>query len=102
VLLVFSPTYGEDFLERKCLFIALHPKRKISVALDSTRKIPFQLIGIENISHDTRRLRFALQSPKHILGLPIGKHIYLSAKINDKLVVRPYTPVTSDDEVGYF
>lgn len=28
--------------------------------------------------------------------------MYLSAKINDSLVIRPYTPVTSDDEVGYF
>lgn len=28
--------------------------------------------------------------------------MYLSAKIDGKLVVRPYTPVTSDDELGYF
>ena len=28
--------------------------------------------------------------------------MYLSAKINDSLVIRPYTPVTSDDEIGYF
>ena len=32
----------------------------------------------------------------------LGKHMYLSAKINGSLVIRPYTPVTSDDEVGYF
>ena len=24
------------------------------------------------VSHDTRKFRFALQSPEHILGLPIG------------------------------
>ena len=28
--------------------------------------------------------------------------MYLSARINDSLVIRPYTPVTSDDEIGYF
>ena len=28
--------------------------------------------------------------------------MYLSAKVDDKLVIRPYTPVTSDDELGYF
>ena len=28
--------------------------------------------------------------------------MYLSAKIDGKLVIRPYTPVTSDDEVGFF
>ncbi|CAB3983730.1 NADH-cytochrome b5 reductase 3-like [Paramuricea clavata] len=31
-----------------------------------------------------------------------SKHMYLSARINDSLVIRPYTPVTSDDEIGYF
>jgi len=72
------------------------------IALNSKEKIPFQLIEKENISHDTRRFRFALQTSKHILGLPIGQHIYLSAKVDGKLVIRPYTPTTSDDEVGYF
>ena len=33
------------------------------------------------------------------LVLP-GQHIYLSAKIDGKLVVRPYTPVSSDDDKG--
>ena len=28
--------------------------------------------------------------------------MYLSATINGELVIRPYTPVTSDDERGYF
>lgn len=28
--------------------------------------------------------------------------MYLSATINNQLVIRPYTPVTSDDEKGYF
>ena len=28
--------------------------------------------------------------------------MYLSAHINNELITRPYTPVTSDDEVGFF
>jgi cytochrome-b5 reductase len=56
----------------------------------------------ENISHDTRRFRFQLPSSKHILGLPVGQHIYLTAHINGELVKRPYTPTTSDDNQGYF
>ncbi len=28
--------------------------------------------------------------------------MYLSAKIDGELVSRPYTPVSSDDELGYF
>lgn len=30
-----------------------------------------------------------------------GQHIYLSAKIDGNLVVRPYTPVSSDDDQGF-
>jgi hypothetical protein len=57
-----------------------------------------------NTLHQKRcaRYRFALQSPEHILGLPVGKHMHLSAVVNGKKVVRPYTPVSSDDDVGYF
>ena len=31
----------------------------------------------------------------------MGQHIYLSAKINGQLIVRPYTPTSSDDELGH-
>jgi len=34
-------------------------------------------------------------------GLPIGQHIHLSARINEELVARAYTPVSSDNDVGY-
>lgn len=64
-------------------------------------KYPLRLVDKEVISHDTRRFRFALPSPEHILGLPIGQHIYLSARIDGNLVVRPYTPVSSDDDHGF-
>lgn len=38
----------------------------------------------------------------YLLAPVSGNHMYLSARINGELVVRPYTPVTSDDEMGYF
>ncbi|XP_078608149.1 NADH-cytochrome b5 reductase 3-like [Branchiostoma floridae x Branchiostoma japonicum] len=69
---------------------------------DPTVKYPFKLVDKEIVSHDTRRFRFALPSPEHVLGLPIGQHIYLSARVNGELVIRPYTPVSSDDDKGYF
>ena len=72
------------------------------IALDSEKWQEFTLIQIENISHDVRRFRFALQSPQHVLGLPIGQHISLKYIDQEgKEVQRSYTPVTSDDEVGY-
>ncbi|XP_056604030.1 NADH-cytochrome b5 reductase 3 [Triplophysa dalaica] len=68
---------------------------------DPNVKYPLRLVDKEIISRDTRRFRFALKSPDHVLGLPIGQHIYLSAKIDGNLVVRPYTPVSSDDDKGF-
>ncbi|NXX87625.1 NB5R2 reductase, partial [Centropus bengalensis] len=53
------------------------------------------------ISHDTKKFRFELPSPDHILGLPVGQHVYLSAKIDGNLVIRAYTPVSSDEIKGY-
>jgi len=41
-----------------------------------------QLIEREELTHNTRRFRFALPSAKHVLGLPVGQHI--SLKYTDK------------------
>jgi len=68
---------------------------------DPTLKYPLKLVDKEVISPDTRRYRFALPSPEHILGLPVGQHIYLTARIDGQLVIRPYTPVSSDDDKGF-
>ena len=64
-------------------------------------KYPLKLIDREELSHDTRRFRFALPSPDHILGLPVGQHVYLTARIDGQLIIRPYTPVSSDDDKGF-
>lgn len=69
---------------------------------DPDTKYEVTLIEKEELSHDTRRFRFDLPSPSHVLGLPVGQHIYLSAQVNGNLVVRPYTPVTSDEDKGHF
>ena len=37
-----------------------------------------------------------------MLGLPVGKHLMISANIDGKLVSRAYTPISSDDDLGYF
>merc|ERR1712018_413644 len=81
--------------------ILLDRKKKKITLEDPNVKYSLKLIKKEVVSHDTRRFVFELPSPNHILGLPVGQHIYLSAKINGSLVVRPYTPVTSDEDLGH-
>lgn len=70
--------------------------------IDATAKYELPLIEKEEISHDTRRFRFGLPSPHHVLGLPIGQHVNLVVHINGEPVIRPYTPVSSDEtDRGY-
>ncbi|GLV31970.1 uncharacterized protein CBL_07730 [Carabus blaptoides fortunei] len=76
-------------------------RAKFVTLKDSQAKYTLPLIEKEEISHDTRRFRFGLPSKEHILGLPIGQHIHLSAKIGDDLIIRSYTPVSSDEDKGY-
>ncbi|XP_028757479.1 inducible nitrate reductase [NADH] 2-like [Neltuma alba] len=73
-----------------------------SVALNPREKIPCKLVSKASISRDARLFRFALPSEDQIMGLPVGKHIFVCANIEDKLCMRAYTPTTSVDEVGYF
>ena len=81
--------------------ILLDRKAKKVTLEDPNTKYPLKLVKKEIVSHDTRRFVFALPSANHILGLPVGQHIYLSAKVDGSLVVRPYTPVTSDEDLGH-
>ncbi|KAK1441261.1 hypothetical protein QVD17_07105 [Tagetes erecta] len=73
-----------------------------NITLIPREKIPCKLISKTSISHDVRRFRFALPSPDQTLGLPVGKHIFLCATIDDKLCMRAYTPTSTIDELGYF
>lgn len=72
------------------------------IALDPKQRIAFTLTERIVLSPDSLLMRFALQSPKHILGLPVGQHMLFSAKVDGKLVMRAYTPTSSDHDVGHF
>lgn len=65
-------------------------------------KYPLELVEKEVLTHDTRRFRFALPTKEHSLGIQLGHHVMLTAKINGDIVVRPYTPTSSVDEKGHF
>lgn len=83
------------------LFMFNQSKRK-KIGLDPEQWQPFTLIEKESKSHDVRRLRFALQSLSHIVGLPVGRHIsFKFINSEGKEVIRSYTPVSSDDDVGF-
>ncbi|KAK7463768.1 NADH-cytochrome b5 reductase [Stygiomarasmius scandens] len=62
----------------------------------------FPLVQKTKISPNTAIYRFALPSSKDVLGLPIGQHISVSAEINGKDIMRSYTPISSDEDLGHF
>ncbi|KAJ2983921.1 hypothetical protein NQ176_g334 [Zarea fungicola] len=67
----------------------------------------FELEARIIVSHNTAIYRIKLPTSKSILGVPIGQHISIGAAIeqNDgssKEVVRSYTPISGDDQPGYF
>ena len=70
------------------------------VALNPKKKVPLALQEKIVLSHDSFLLNFALPTPDTTLGLPTGNHIFLSAKVDGKTVMRRYTPVSSDYDVG--
>ncbi|XP_064465534.1 NADH-cytochrome b5 reductase 2-like [Ornithodoros turicata] len=70
--------------------------------LDHSQTYSVSLLERHEITHNTRLLRFALPHSEQTLGLQVGKHIYVHTKINGKLVVRPYTPVSLIDQKGSF
>mmetsp|Transcript_22396 Transcript_22396/g.32804 ORF Transcript_22396/g.32804 Transcript_22396/m.32804 type:complete len:859 (-) Transcript_22396:140-2716(-) len=70
-------------------------------ALDPKKKVAITLVSKENLSSDVRRLRFALPTPQHVLGLPIGNHFFVNAQVDGAPCMRAYTPTSLDDDVGF-
>jgi len=74
--------------------------RNLQLLTDPNVKHELQLIERVQLSHNTRRFRFQLP-PATSLGLKPGQHIYLSALLNGSVVVRTYSPVSTNWDVGY-
>ena len=76
-----------------------------SIELNPRKWIDVTLKKKEEVTHDTRRLTFALSHPDHRMWLPWGKHINLAIIENGDMIVRPYTPVKpilKDEDNGTF
>ena len=80
-------------------------KNSPQVALDPRQKRAFPLVLKERLSENTRLFRFALPTPGHVLGLPVGKHVFLYGAAQQHAgneIMRAYTPISSDADAGKF
>jgi len=83
------------------VLVILLSTKKTPIALHPTEFRKFKLIDKINISHNTRKFTFELQTPDTKLGLPIGTHATLRFTDKDgKNHQRSYTPVTGDEVSG--
>ncbi|KAM9901407.1 hypothetical protein OXX79_004565 [Metschnikowia pulcherrima] len=86
-------------------FIALYyfqKNKKPQPVLSPTEFRKFPLIEKIRVSHNSCIYKFGLPKSTDRLGLPIGQHIAISAVIDGKEVVRSYTPISNDDQLGSF
>ena len=73
------------------------------LALKTDAYRPFYLAHRTPVSSNTVLFRFALPSSLQRVGLPVGKHMLLRCLDSEgKVVSRPYTPVSADEDLGHF
>lgn len=71
-------------------------------ALDATKWQKFELTKKTILNHNSAVYRFKLYHPEQNLGLPIGQHVSIRRIVDGKEVVKSYTPISLDNEKGYF
>ena len=69
--------------------------------LKSMGPVKYKIIGIEQITHDTKSFKFGLPDDTALDFLP-GDHMMMHAEIHDQVHKRPYTPASTPDDVGFF
>jgi len=64
----------------------------------------FKIRSVRDISHNTKSFIIDLQSPLHETGLFASSFVMVkgSTSPEGKFVVRPYTPISTNDDKGYF
>lgn len=77
------------------------PVRYVEGFLKATSFQPLPLISKEILpGQGLLRLTFELPTPTGQLGLPIGQHVAIQAKIGDQVITRSYTPTSNNGDLG--
>merc|ERR1740139_1047693 len=54
------------------------------------------------MSHDSKVLKCALPSAEHCMGMTVSSLVMVAGEGGKDAPARPYTPITTDDQKGYF
>ncbi|KAG6002144.1 NADH-cytochrome b5 reductase, partial [Claviceps lovelessii] len=65
--------------------------------------ISLKLADVENVNHNTKRLRFELPESDQVSGLAVASAILTKYKgpQDEKATLRPYTPISDENEKGF-
>lgn len=99
--LVIFATVATIIASAVVYYLIQQSRKNVPVLLPNEFK-KFPLIEKTRVSHNSCIYRFGLPKSTDRLGLPIGQHISIGAVIDGKEIVRSYTPISTDDELGYF
>jgi cytochrome-b5 reductase len=67
----------------------------------SSEPIPYKIMEINPVTHDTKSFKFNLNKDDALDFLP-GDHLMMHAELNGQPEERPYTPASTPDDTGYF
>ena len=70
---------------------------------DPNAWVSLKLSKSEDLSHNTKRLTFALPTDEHVIGLNTASALLTKYKgpNDEKPTIRPYTPVSDEDDKGF-
>lgn len=74
------------------------PQKKEMTMMDPVAYRKFELIEVEQVSHDTNIFRFSNGNSKLKPNIPIGKHIVVGFTKDEKFVKKEYTPIGEGDD----
>ncbi|EEH38032.2 NADH-cytochrome b5 reductase [Paracoccidioides lutzii Pb01] len=65
--------------------------------------VGLRLVGIENVSHNVKKLRFEFEDPESVSGVHVSSAVLTKYKgpKDEKPTIRPYTPISDEDQPGY-
>ncbi|KAL4159252.1 hypothetical protein PRNP1_005016 [Phytophthora ramorum] len=79
---------------------AAHNEGEPKVALSPKEFRSFKVTKVEDVTHDTKRLVFALPSKEHEMGITVASCLMAKASVDGKTVIHPYTPTNTNAEKG--
>lgn len=95
---------GIGYLKSSSFNGHLHCHSAPEVSFSKSEFRSFPVTEVRNAGPGTKVLRCGLPSNSHVMGMNVSSLVMVNGEKGDdgKVPARPYTPITTDDQAGYF